>query len=110
MRLVCGVEHRLAAGRDGRCLAEVDHGRSEQTDAGMAMLLVVPVEELLAEGAAILDATEAIRKLRAVLQRPELALRIRVVVGNKRAGDYSFAIQVERSSGQGQTLARVTMD
>ena len=49
------------------------------------MLLVVPVEELLAEGAAVLDAAEAIRELRTVLQGPELAFRIRVVIGNIRS-------------------------
>ena len=46
------------------------------------MLLVVPLEKLLAEGAAVLDAAEAIRELRAVLHGSKLAFRIRIVVGN----------------------------
>src|SRR5208283_4387614 len=50
----------------------------------MAVLFVVPLEKLLAEGAAVLDAAEAVRKLRAVLHGAELAFRIRVVVGNIR--------------------------
>src|SRR5664280_1289665 len=48
----------------------------------MAVLFVVPLEELLAEGAAVLNAAEAIWKLRAVLHGSELAFRIGVVVGN----------------------------
>ena len=48
----------------------------------MAVLFVVRLERLLAEGAAVLDAAGAIRKLRAVLHGSELAFRIRVVVGN----------------------------
>ena len=45
------------------------------------MLLVI-LEKLLAESAAVLDATEAIRKIRAVLHGAKLAFRIRIVVGN----------------------------
>src|SRR5450631_1452052 len=46
------------------------------------MLLVVPLEKLLAKGAAVLDAAEAIGELRTVLHGSKLAFRIRVVVGN----------------------------
>ena len=59
--------------QDGLGLAEMNHGRGQQADAGVAMLLVVPVEELLAKGATVLDAAEAIGELRAVLQGAELA-------------------------------------
>src|SRR5271170_130739 len=45
------------------------------------MLIVVPGEECLAEGAAILDTTKPIGKLGAVFHSAELAFRIRVVVG-----------------------------
>ena len=37
MRLVSGIEHRLAVGQDGLGLAEMNHGRGQQTDAGMAV-------------------------------------------------------------------------
>lgn len=46
------------------------------------MLVVVPGEELLAEGAAVLNAAEAIRKAGPVLQGAKLAFRVRVVVRN----------------------------
>jgi hypothetical protein len=76
------IEHGLTVGQDYRAFAEVDHGWGQQANVGLAMLLVVPLEELLAKGAAVLDAAEAIGELRAVLQGTELAFRIRVVVGN----------------------------
>ena len=63
--MVSGVEHHLAVGQDGLGFPEVHHGRGQQADAGVAVLFVVPLEKLLAESAAILDATEAIRKIRA---------------------------------------------
>ena len=49
------------------------------------MLFVVLLEKLLAEGAAVLDAAEAVRKLRAALHGSELAFRIRVVIVNIRS-------------------------
>ena len=62
--------------------AVVHHGGRHHADAGVAMLVVVPGEKRLAEGAAVLDAAEAIRKLGAVLHGAELAFRIRIVVGS----------------------------
>jgi hypothetical protein len=49
------------------------------------MLLVVPPEKILAECAAVGETAEAIRELRTVLQGPELAFRIRVVIGYIRS-------------------------
>ena len=72
--MVSGIEHRLAAGQDGLGLPEVHHGWGEQANAGVAMLVVVPLEELLAEGPTVLDAAEAVREFRAVLQGAELAM------------------------------------
>ena len=46
------------------------------------MLAVVPSEEFLTEGAAVLNTTESIREPGPVLQTAELAFRVRVVVGN----------------------------
>lgn len=70
--MIGGIEHHLAVGQDALGLPKVNHGRGQHADAGVAMLLVVPLEKLLAEGAAVLDAAEAIREFRAVLQRAEL--------------------------------------
>ena len=58
VRLVSPIEHQLAVGQDGLGFAEVNHGRGEQADAGMTMLFVIPLEKLLTESAAILDAAE----------------------------------------------------
>ena len=73
MGQVSSIEHQLAVGQDGRCLSEVDHRRGQQTNAGVAMLFVIPLEKLLTESAAVLDAAEAIREFRAVLHGAKLA-------------------------------------
>ena len=61
------------------------------------MLFVVPLKELLAKCAAVLDTAETIGKFRTILQRSELALRIRIVVGDVRPavrlGDPKSAIR-----------------
>src|SRR4051794_26405194 len=59
----------------------MNHGRCHQCNAGVSMLVVVPVEESLAEGAAVLNATEALGELRPVLHGFELALGKRIVIG-----------------------------
>jgi hypothetical protein len=48
--LVSGIERDLPASQDAVGLAEVNHGRGEQADTGVAVLLVVPLKELLTEG------------------------------------------------------------
>src|SRR5215831_15057355 len=50
-------------GQDGLGLPEMNHSGGQQADAGVAVLFVIPREKLLTEGAAILDAAEAIRRL-----------------------------------------------
>jgi len=50
----------------------------------MAVLVVVPVKEVLAEGAAVLDAAEAVRELRPYFRVRKLAFRVWVVVGDIR--------------------------
>ena len=65
----------------------------------MAVLFVIPLEKLLAKGAAVLDAAEAIWKLRAVLHGSELAFRIRVVVGNIRTAVALGDTQVGHQKG-----------
>ena len=59
--------------------------RRQQRDATVAMLLVIPGEEILAKGTAILDGAEPFRELRAVLEGFELGLRIRVVIADMRS-------------------------
>jgi len=49
------------------------------------MLLVVPAEEFLAEGAGILQATETIRKVGAIFEGAELTLRVGIVIRDVRA-------------------------
>ena len=61
-------------------LAEVDGVRGHVTDARVAMGLVVPPEEPLAMIAGILNASEAVRKIRPILQRFELSFGIRIVI------------------------------
>ena len=60
----------------------VDHSRGQKTEAGMTMLLVVPEEKLLAELAAVLQRTKAIRKFWPVLEGAKLAFRVRIVIGD----------------------------
>lgn len=73
MGLVGRIEHYLAARHYGLGLPEVNHCRGEQADPGMTMLLVLPVEELLTEGTAVLDAAEALRELRAILHEQDFS-------------------------------------
>jgi hypothetical protein len=54
------------------------HGPSSR----VAVFPVVPAKESLTEGTTVLNATEAIRELRTVLQRAELAFRVEVVIRN----------------------------
>jgi Transposase len=73
----------ILADPDGQ--AVMDCGGSHHTDSRVAMLIVIPDEEVLAEGPTVLDATEPVRKLRAVLHGAEMAFRKRIVVGSVRA-------------------------
>ena len=80
-----GVQDHLAMGQDVSGLAVVDRGRRHQAKTRVVVLMVVPLEKGLAETTSIFDGTEAVGKARAVFQGAELALRIRIVVGNMRA-------------------------
>ena len=62
----------------------MDHVGAQQTESGMAMLVVVPGEELLTEGATVLNGTEAVGELRSVLHGAELAFGIGIVIGDVR--------------------------
>ena len=67
------IERPLAVLADGGRQAVVDHGGSHHSDSGVAMIIVIPGEELLTESAAVLDATESVGKLGAVLHGAKLA-------------------------------------
>src|ERR1022692_1592692 len=62
----------------------MNHGWGHHTDSGMTMIVVVPSDEGLTEGPAVLDAAEAIRELGTILHGSELAFGIRIVVGGVR--------------------------
>ncbi len=67
--------HSALMGRWGLFDAYVMHSfRREQADAGVPMLFVVPRKENLAETPGVLDATEALRKVRTILNGFELGL------------------------------------
>ena len=59
---VGGIEDGLALLEDRGRLAEVDPGGREHANAGVAMVVVVPGEETVAEGVAVLGAAEAVGK------------------------------------------------
>jgi hypothetical protein len=54
--------------------------RRHQSDAGVVMVAIIPVEEVTNECLCILDAAEALWKLRLVFQRLEAAFGKRIVV------------------------------
>ena len=60
--------------------AVVHGGRGHQADAAVAMLVVVPVEELLAVRAGVLDRAEPLREVGSALQGLELRLGVRIVI------------------------------
>ena len=64
--------------------AVVHAGWGVQPDAGVAVHVVVVIEERFAEHACVVDGSEAGRERRAVLQRLELGLGIRVVIRDRR--------------------------
>ena len=66
-------------------LAVMDHGWGQKPQAGMAVFLVVPGDEVLTEAAAVLDRSESRGKAWTILHGPELAFRGRVVIGYMRA-------------------------
>jgi hypothetical protein len=66
------IEDFLAGVIDLFGLAEMDLIRRHQADAGMMVATIVPVEEVAAEGLCVLDAAEALWKLR-LASRGELS-------------------------------------
>lgn len=65
------------------------------------MFFVVPAEEVHCEGASILDRAEARREAWPVLQGAELALGVRVVIGDVRAAVGLGDAKVAEQEGNG---------
>ena len=59
VRLIRGIEHDLPTLNHGRSSAVVNHRWREKLDPGVSVLLVIPGEGALTEGAAVLDAASA---------------------------------------------------
>jgi hypothetical protein len=85
MSAVGGIENGAPPLNGLRCQTVMYHSRREKSQSGMAVLVVIPGEELLGEGTSILQRPEAFRETGPVFQSPEVAFRIWVVVGNMRA-------------------------
>ena len=61
------------------------HRRREHRDPRMPVLGVIPLQQLSRERLRVLEAAQARRKARRVLDRFELALRVRIVIGDMGA-------------------------
>ena len=79
---VGGLEDDLASLADLIRLTVVEHGRGEQADAGVVVVVVVPSEEATAEAQGVLVALEAVREFGNVFEGFELAFGERVVIGH----------------------------
>src|SRR6202158_1399030 len=95
----CGIEGDGALLGERRGGAVVDGGRSHQADTAVAMFVVVPVEEVLAVSAGVLDGAETIGKVRSVLQGFELRLGVWIVIRDMRAAVGLGNIEVDQERG-----------
>jgi hypothetical protein len=80
VRAVSVSQHQCPVGPDGGGPAVVNVGGGVQAEAAVAVLVVVPGEEVLAVRSCCLDRVEAAGEARPVLEGLELAFRERVVV------------------------------
>src|ERR1039458_817580 len=96
--------------RDGALLGErrsgaiVDGGWGHQSDPAMAVFVVVPVEEVLAVSASVLDRAEAIWEVGSVLQGFELRLGVRIVIRDVRAAVGLGNLEVDEKRGDNWSL------
>lgn len=67
----------------------------------MAVLVLVPSEELLRKGSGILNRAKAFRETGPVFQSPEVTFRIRVIVGDVRAAVGFDDPQIRHQKGIG---------
>ena len=82
MRCVGDVEDGLAGSVDGGAVAGVPFGGGDEPDAGVVVLVVVGVDELVHEGPGVRQRAESLREGWGVLQGLEPRLGVGVVVGH----------------------------
>ena len=95
------MQDALALEQQGLGLAEVDGRRGHQAEAGVVVLVVVPVEELLSPDSSVEQAAEAFGESRMVLHGLELGFGEGVVVGRTRPGQAWPYAQVAEEQRQG---------
>jgi hypothetical protein len=101
MSTVGGVENRTTPFNRFRSQTIMNHSRREKAQSGMAVLVVIPGEELLGEGTGILERPKAFRETGSLFQGPEVAFRIWVVVGNMRPAVGFGDPQIRHEKGDG---------
>ena len=72
MRGVGSFQDQRPFAVDERRTTEVNVSRCVKAQTRMVVVIVVPAEEALAEGASILDGAETVGKLRSILERLEM--------------------------------------
>jgi len=82
--LVSKIEHILALPQDVFRLTIVNRRWRQQAYPGVTVLLVVPAKKTLTESTTVLNAPEAVRELRPILQGSELALGKGIVIRDVR--------------------------
>lgn len=98
MSHVCRHQHTLALGDHLLGAAVVDVCGREQADAGVVVLVVVPVEQPAEVSASLLNGTKALREVGPVLDGLEGGLGVGVVVAWPLARATSFMRMRPRSS------------
>ena len=83
VKLISDIEHVLTLLQDGVGLLVVHHGRREQRQARVVMFFVVPTKKSLRESATVLNAAEAVGKLRTIFHGAELTLRVAPAVSQR---------------------------
>ena len=72
---------------DMQVLAAVDDSGCHEPDAGVMMPVVVPIEKCAAVGTRLYDRAEAIGEIGSILERLEMRLRERIVIGDVRPAE-----------------------
>src|ERR1017187_8752949 len=82
IRSIGKIEDFLSGGIDFISLSIVDLVGRHQSDSGVMMITIIPVEKIAAERLRVFDAAEPLWKLRLIFQSLEAAFRKRIVVGS----------------------------
>ena len=96
----------LASGVDGIDLTVMDLVWGHKADAGVMVVLIVPVEEAAAEASGVLDAAEAFGELRLVFEGFEVAFGERIVIGCVRSVVRADDTEIGEQQGGGLRLHR----